>query len=419
MAASAANRIKLNETAVKAAATPAAGFALYWDENLRGFGLRVTARGVRAFILQDRIKGRERRITLGQWPAVSAAAARNIAKKRIGEIASGVDIIADRQREIASRITLADAVETYTTQRKQLLKDSTIADMNRAVRETFDDWRGKPVTTITRDMVQTRYLERAAKSPARAVVAFRYLRAVLNHTATQHRDSAGAPVLKDNPVKVLSEARLWHKIKPRSSVMSPDDLKRWVPAVLAMAGHYRAEDGKFNGGLRNGETYRDLLLFIALTGCRRNEALSLTKADVQLGRGVHGIVTFPDTKNREDHPLPLTPYLHELLKRRMKASKSEFVFAARFDSAAISNLRYCLSHVESATGIAFTLHDLRRLAATTMERLGVPYRTVKSVLNHKGAADITGQYIMVDEAMKLAALTALGDFVLKHSGATK
>lgn len=417
MPATVSSRIKFTEAAIKAAVAPTAGFKLYWDNSLRGFGLRVTARGVRAFILQDRVNGRERRITLGQWPAISAASARDIAKKRIGEIAGGVDIIAERQREIASRVTLQQAIDNYLKQRKGVLKESTIADIERAFRETFDDWRNKPMTRITRDMVQGRYLERAKRSPARAVVAFRYLRAILNHAATQYRDSNDAPVLKDNPVKVLSEARLWHKIKPRSSVLSPDDLKRWVPAVLAMAAAFRADDGTFNGGLRNGETYRDLLLFIALTGCRRTEALTLVKSDVRLNRGAHGVATFRDTKNREDHTLPLTPFLHTLLKRRIAASKSDYVFAARFDSAPISNLRFCLAHVEKKAGTKFALHDLRRLAATTMERCGVPYRTIKAVLNHKGATDITGQYIVVDDAMKLNALIALGEFVLQHEEA--
>jgi integrase len=79
----------------------------------------------------------------------------------------------------------------------------------------------------------------------------------------------------------------------------------------------------------------------------------------------------------------------------------------------VSNLRVALDRVRTGSKIPFAPHDLRRLAATTMERLAVPAYTIRAVLNHVSAAtDITGQYVQVDEAMKLDALTKLEGFIL-------
>ncbi len=62
--------------------------------------------------------------------------------------------------------------------------------------------------------------------------------------------------------------------------------------------------------------------------------------------------------------------------------------------------------------MTFTLHDLRRLAATSMERLGIPGYTIKAILNHKtGSEDVTGGYVQVDDDMMLRALKKLETFI--------
>jgi len=262
-------------------------------------------------------------------------------------------------------------------------------------------------------MVQKRYQLRVQASVARTNLAFRYLRAVLNYAIAAYRDSEGRPVLMDNPVRVLSEASKWHGLKAKTSVLSPDDLKTWVPAVLALADtpDRPAGKGKQIPRLRHGEVFRDLLLFLALTGCRRGEAMQLRVQDVDLEGGT---LTFPDTKNRQDHRLPLTPYLRKLLEQRIRQGKGKaLVFSSPFDGAPTRNLRHALARVRTATGLTFSPHDLRRLTASSLERLAVPVYTIKAVLNHlPGANDVTGGYVQVDEAMKLDALTKLQGFLL-------
>ena len=47
-------------------AKPGANTRIIWDDAVKGFGLRVTASGALAFILNYRIDGRERRATIGR-----------------------------------------------------------------------------------------------------------------------------------------------------------------------------------------------------------------------------------------------------------------------------------------------------------------------------------------------------------------
>jgi integrase len=406
--------MKLTKKAtIRALAVPPTGYSVFWDSELRGFGVRVTKAGARSWILQARIKGRERRITIGRFPGVTPEIARKRATHLLGEIASGGDPIARRQRERLEGTSLERAFEDYLETKD--LRPRTESDMRRALAESFEDWRKKPLPKITRTMIERRYLERAERSKARANVAFRYLRAVLNLAMTRYRDAEGKPVLEENPVRALTEARLWRRVQRRRTVLSPDDLKAWVPAVLGLseAPKRQSGEGKLKPTLRHGATFRDLLLFLALTGARKSEALGLRKGDVNLRRG---IVTFRDTKNRTDHELPLTPYLGDLLARRLEGGKGQLVFADGEDRSAC-NLRYAIARIRENTGLSFAPHDLRRLAATTLERQGVPSFTVKAILNHLTAvSDVTGGYVQVDLDMKRAALEKLEGFLLKHAG---
>ena len=56
--------------------TPTTGNRITYDAELKGFGIRVTKAGARAFILNYRAAGRERRITNGSFPDWSVKAAR-------------------------------------------------------------------------------------------------------------------------------------------------------------------------------------------------------------------------------------------------------------------------------------------------------------------------------------------------------
>ena len=65
---------RFTETLVKNIAPPSKGNRITHDADLKGFGVRVTAKGAKAFVLNYRAGGQERRLTLGSFPAWSTAA---------------------------------------------------------------------------------------------------------------------------------------------------------------------------------------------------------------------------------------------------------------------------------------------------------------------------------------------------------
>src|SRR5882724_5078910 len=90
---------RLTDAMVRKALPPMRGQTMVWDGEVKGFALRVTPGGAKAFVLDYRAEGRQRRITLGQYPEWSVQAARKIAKELKREVDHGRDPMGDRHAE--------------------------------------------------------------------------------------------------------------------------------------------------------------------------------------------------------------------------------------------------------------------------------------------------------------------------------
>jgi hypothetical protein len=100
---------------------PASGQLLVRDQELKGFGLRLTPNGVRSFIVEKRIDGRVKRLTLGRFPELTVEQARKEAQKLLGKIALGLNPLAEREHERLNAVSLEQALEfcSYVGPRRQ------------------------------------------------------------------------------------------------------------------------------------------------------------------------------------------------------------------------------------------------------------------------------------------------------------
>ena len=69
-------RTKLTKASVAAIEADAARQVLVWDTEIRGFGLRVSPGGAKAYVMQRRVGATSRRVTIGRADDMSAEAAR-------------------------------------------------------------------------------------------------------------------------------------------------------------------------------------------------------------------------------------------------------------------------------------------------------------------------------------------------------
>lgn len=388
--------MKIIRTELKKLAAPYRGYTLHWADDLPGFGVRVTASGAVSFIVQKRINGRDKRLTIGAFPTLTPEQARKHAHKLLADIATGGDPVAAKRRRVAEAVTLNQALNAYLEARKTL-KPLTVKDIHRAVNETFPDWLNKPLLAITRDMVAKRHTQAGSRSEARANLAMRYLRAIFNFAAGEYTDAKGNPIITDNPVKRLSQTRAWYKVDRRQTVIKAHQLELWMRAVMQL----------------EQDTARDYFMLVLCTGLRRTEALCLKWENMDL---TSRTLTVHDTKNHQSHTLPLSSLLIDILQRRHAARASEWVFPAIAGSGHYQGPTQAVRRVVKVSGVDFTIHDLRRTFATVAESLDIPAYALKMLLNHKTGADVTQGYIVTDVERLRIPMQKITDYMLKAGG---
>ena len=145
--------------------------------------------------------------------------------------------------------------------------------------------------------------------------------------------------------------------------------------------------------MKETEDARDVLLMALFTGMRRSEIVSLKWADLDPAART---LTLPTTKNGDPLQLPLSDFVAELLAgRRERVGQSAWVFPSRGQSGHIAETKSFTRRVASAAGLDFSMHDLRRTFITIAESLDLPAYTLKRLLNHRAANDVTGGYIVI------------------------
>jgi hypothetical protein len=106
--------MKLTKRVVDAAEPPPkVAQAFIRDDQLLGFALRITRAGAKSFILEKRINGQVKRITLGRYPEITTEQARAKAQQMLGEIATGINPITKQKETNTRGITLQTVFEDY------------------------------------------------------------------------------------------------------------------------------------------------------------------------------------------------------------------------------------------------------------------------------------------------------------------
>lgn len=366
----------------------------YYDDTLKGFGVRVTSGGTKAFFIEKLIKRKLCRITIGRYPDLTVEMARKEANKLLGQIAMGIDPIAEKRTERMRAVTLNDVFDDYLKARKSL-KQTTITNYNQILQKAFPNWRNKPLVSITKDKI-TKYHEQlgAAHGEAYANLAMRVLRALFNFAAGQYEDSQGKSLIHENPVKRLSQTRAWYRIERRQTFIRSHELAAWYAAVQQLT----------------NDTLRDYLLFILFTGLRRQEAATLKWDHVDL---VSKTLTITETKNNESHTLPLSDFLEHLLKQRKATKINAYIFPGTGAAGHIVEPRKQMAKVTMLSDIAFTVHDLRRTFITIAESLDISAYALKRLLNHKMTNDVTAGYIVADVERLRKPMQLITDYILK------
>lgn len=373
----------------------------YYDDKLKGFGLRVTSGGTKAFFAEKLVNGTLKRITIGQYPAITAEQARKEAQVLLGKMVTGIDPVAEKKAKKIKGTTLQKAFDDYKVARKNL-KPTTIKDYERVLKQVMPDWLDKSLTNITKDMIVKRHTTHGeSNSQARANLAMRLLRAIFNFAINEYQTADGKEIIFENPVKRLSHTRAWYRIEKRQGVIKSHQLADWYNGLMQLSKHYPLDVAVM---------WQDYFLLVILTGMRRNEINSLAWKNVDFTAKTF---TLRDTKNRDDHTIAMSDFIHDIFLRRRTASDGDYVFPSNSKSGHIVEPRKAMLKVAELSGVSFTIHDGRRTFITIAESLDIPAYALKRLMNHRMNNDVTAGYIVADVERLRKPMQQITEYVLK------
>lgn len=394
-----------------------------WDggtEGVAGFGARRQRSEAIAYVVMYRTaEGRFRRYTIGRHGAPwTPDTARKEAKRILGNVAKGADPAAEK-REKRQAPTVSDLCDLYfadanagrlLTRRGVAKKSSTLAtDWGRIERHIKPLLGTMKVLTVTRADVETFMHDVAAGKTAQCVklAKKRALSNVRGGKGTASRTlgllgaiftyAERARMISGNPVRgVIRYAD--GKRQRRLSGAEYASLGKGLAAVADLP--FPRKDGR-PGKAAMWPAAIAAARFLALTGWRSGEALTLRWGTVDLARRT---VRLEDTKTGESLR-PLSASACEVLRMRGPEVAGALVFPPSRGHGTMSGFPSLFERIAKAGGLPadITPHVLRHSFASLANDLGYSTATIGMLIGHKNGAGITMRYIHAGDAVFSAA----------------
>jgi integrase len=393
------------------ATKPAAADVVIWDDELRGFGLRVKPSGVKSYIVQYRTaEGRSRRLTLGRHGELTPDAARGLAADTLGMVRKGGDPTADR-RAIRTAPTVGEMLDRYLTEHvKRRNKASTAEDVDRLVKLHIRPRLGKmKVASVTRQDVAKMHGAMAA-TPRRANHALAIASKAFNLAEVWGMRPEGS-----NPCR-----RIERYAEPARERFLTDDELRRLGDTLRQAEReglpWRRPRGrrasKHDRKPENRRTVYSWQITAAIrlllyTGSRLGEIIRLRWSQVDAKAGT---ITLAETKAGEPQVIALSTAALAELAALPRIDGSPWVLPMQSDRQRHlpkETLEQAWQRIRAAADLAdVRLHDLRHTVGTFAGQVGANAFMVRDLLRHKTLA-VTGRYVNRAED----PVRALGDRV--------
>jgi integrase len=373
----------LTVAAVERIKAPKEGQVDFTDRGYPGLALRVSYGGAKSFVILYNISGRQRRLTLGQYPAMTLLDARDAWRVARQSVARGVDPKARSAAsaamgfpEVVAEWLKRDQSDNRASSRRQ------VAGVVKA--DLLPAWGGRRVDEIgKRDVLNLldAIADRGAPSMARRVYA---------HLNRFFRWCVERDIITASPMMAMARPGSGTS---RERVLTDDEL------VAVWRG--AEELGPFGAVTR----------LLMLTGSRLNEIAQMEWRELS-----DDAISLPGdrTKNGLPHIVTLSAPAKLLIAELPHIADCDFVFSTdgRKSITSWSRAKDKLDEASEVSG--WRLHDIRRSVATGMAEIGIPPHIIEACLNHVSGhkAGVAGVYNKAAYATeKASALQAWGRYV--------
>ncbi|TFV70483.1 site-specific integrase [Bradyrhizobium frederickii] len=403
------HRKELTVTMIDRLKAPAAGRLWVADSVVPGFGVRVTDKGAKTFVLRTRYPGETNasRREISKVGEIDLAEARDKARnwlKLIGEGKDPAQVEAEQRRsQVAKEATTVNAVlDAFEKDHVEGLRsgDQVKAAFTNHVRPRIGD---RSIYDLKRSDITTMLNEIKAESgPVMADRVLAHVRKAFNWQMIQD-DEFKSPIVR-------GMAKTKPKERRRKRILADDEIRDVWKALEQ---------------IEQPACYPRYVKSLLLAMTRRNESARMHTDELE---GDLWVIPAARYKNKQDHVIPITPAIRELIGEKPAGcdGNSWFVFSTTHGakpfsgfSKAKKELDRLVDKIRKAEGRApmkqWQLHDLRRTGRSLMSRAKVDADHAERCMGHVigGVRETYDRYEYLDEKRKaFEALASMLDMIL-------
>jgi integrase len=371
---------RLTPSFVKALKAPpeGKGSRIVFDDLVPGFGVRVTEKGTKSFMLDYRNRaGHQRRYTIGTLPAWEVGPAREEAKRLRRKIDVGEDPQEESKTEREAK-TVQDLIDRFRDEHLPKKRASTVTNY---------------------ELVIDKYIKPALKNRKVADVKYTDVEDLKRKVGKSYQANRTLAVLSkmmslavkwqwraDNPVRGvdrLTERR-------RATYLEGEELGRLLAALA----------------VHKDKQSANIIRLLLLTGARRGEVLGARweQFDLTAGRW-----TKPPASTKQDkmHEVPLSAPARLLLAELWEDADddAEFVFpSATSESGHVQEIKKSWAKLCKAAGITgVRVHDLRHTYASALASTGHSLPVIGELLGHTQPSTTQRYSHLFEDAKRKAA----------------
>ena len=365
-------KLALTKAVVDALPNPEKGQVFYYDTKLQGFGV-YCMKTCKTYFAEAKVSNKTVRTNIGRHGTFYPDRARDEARELLVLMSKGENPNTKQKSSRTLRTAVLDYLDERSSDQGKKIKQKTKDGYLWLIDVPLKSWNDTAISTIDTALVRKIHKKITEDSgPVCANNALRLARATFNFFDV-------AP----NPVDELSKKRLWNPEKRRSRYIESEDVATWIKNAESL-----------------GMVMRGAVLVMLFTGMRKMEVLTLKKSQIR-----NGSIYLDDTKNSDDHMVPMGPYLLERIEV-LKKLEGIYLFPSReSESGHIEDPRKAIASL----GKKVSPHDLRRTFVTHLNGLepAPSAYTIKRLMNHRQTTDVTAGYIQLEEKKLREVITQL------------
>ena len=352
--------------------------AVFWDRDLPGFGVRVYTTGRKVYVVQSRGPDGPKRVTIGRHGKISAEQARKDAATIIDRIKRGESAVPPPP---VPSWTVSDLAERYM--------------------EAYVAVSCQPATIkLCRGVVTKYILPELGELPIEAVDRAR--------VSALHCGLRDKPYQANRAVEVLSKmlslAEAWGLTPPRQNpCRSVRKYKERRRERFLTPEEYRQLGRVLDGAEADGSVLPSAiaaLRLLMLTGCRRNEIVTLRWDDVdRTARELR----LRDSKTGARR-VALTPAVEAVLDGIPRVAGNPWVIAGRKPDAHLSSIEPVWARLRARAGLEdVRIHDLRHSYASRALALGEGLPMIGKLLGHTNVTTTARYAHLARDTEKISA----------------